>query len=255
MNLLLDERPEMEALWPLLCRCARSYTLGDSQSLPLEVMEELLSSICFTLRRSGFAPECFSQAQDLLWQDVERQRGCWAQMCQTLPDLESEPLHTSACAIGMFFEQYDHRHMAHEIPCLIDYPLLLPVAEDALGVDWIALYLRGLTQENRLLNAFAPKDIRPLLDRHCASWRTVPVNIAQPILANALGLMVLDEPYQTLRLDTQQLERLRGIETLDTPARCLCRQLGLDEPYFAKAAQDLLPRIRTGGLEGVFTIL
>lgn len=39
-----------------------------------------------------------------------------AQACASVPDLESESLH----AIGSFFDRYDVRHFAYEIPCLMD---------------------------------------------------------------------------------------------------------------------------------------
>lgn len=88
--------PDEAALWQLLCRTARSYTQGDSDSLPEETMEELLRSLCFTLGRCGM--EDIENARRRLREDVETAKRLWAAVCQTRPPLESESLQP-ACAV------------------------------------------------------------------------------------------------------------------------------------------------------------
>lgn len=96
--------------------------------------------------------------------------------------------------------------------------------DEVLGIDWIALYLKRLTVENRLLNAFEAKRVRPLLDRQCASWR--------------------EAPYDKLRIDAPQLEALKNVQSLDEAARRLCADLNLDQAYLSQTAAH--PRRRGG---------
>ena len=61
-------------LYALLTEQARRYTLGESTSVPVELAEELLRSLCFTL---GLSPEGGERARALLALDweVELERG------------------------------------------------------------------------------------------------------------------------------------------------------------------------------------
>lgn len=172
LDLTHDERTLLASrLWSLLRRAIRQYTQGDSASVLRELAEALLASLCFTLERyctlsglparsllDGEPEEWLDRAQERLRADVENGKWLWTQACAGLPPLESETMLGTLRAIGGFFDRYNAAFLAQEIPCMIDYPLMLSVSEDLAGIDFIRAYLWRVLAENRLLAAFHPRE-------------------------------------------------------------------------------------------------
>jgi hypothetical protein len=133
--------------------------MGEGTSLPAHTAVDLLRSVCFVL---GTDPEGGSIPDRLMHVDLEdeyRRRlsdveckveaavQLWCDVAAATPPIRSIALRDSLAAIGDFFKLYDHRSMAHDIPCMIDYPLCHPVDESLLGIDYISEYLRRLKIE------------------------------------------------------------------------------------------------------------
>lgn len=264
-------------LWGLLRRAVRQYTQGDSASVPRELAEALLASLCFTLERyctlgglparsllDGELEEWLDRAQERLRADVENGKRLWAQACAGLPPLENEAMLGTLRAIGGFFDRYNAAFLAQEIPCMIDYPLMLPVPDAIAGIDFIQAYLRRVLAENRLLAAFHPREEKRVNSLCCADYAMLPVNLCLPVLTNAVGREMAGFTPGKLLLTGRELaaleERLLGLErdalleALNAAAKKVCAYAGITDAgacgYVCGAARELAPRILAAVPEG-----
>ena len=75
----------------------------------------------------------------------------------------------------------------------IDYQLMLPVSEKALGIEYIILWLRELLLENYILSRFEAKAVRSVLLRVCPFYPELIINLCENPLQNAIGLILLQK--------------------------------------------------------------
>lgn len=266
-----------EKLLGLLARRAALYTGGDSSSVRVETARALLEGVAFCLELvfaedggtlksllTGDAEALLARGQALCARKTARGRALYARACQTVPELGSVALGDTLSGIGGFFRRYDQRFFAQEIPCMIDYPLALPMDEGLQGVSYVNEYLRRLLMEHAFLSRFAPEKIARLLARALGDYRELPLNLFAPVCANVVGLALLGEDLRALDIP---LPALGQLETLfrEAPAEAAkrllaegagraCAALGLREPtltaYVRAAACTLSPYIEVALLHG-----
>ena len=128
-------------LWELLAKQTARYTMGDSSSIPIELANELLSSICFTLGVDLSNPdtlksllnddleELFKIGLSSIKQKIDIGKQLWEEAWFSIPAIENISLRDTLNGIGNFFKRYDYRYFAHTIPCDIDYQLCNPVPD------------------------------------------------------------------------------------------------------------------------------
>lgn len=262
-------------LLPLLAHRTALYAAGDT-SARVETVRELLASITFTLdvglmgapRKTLLTTDLdalFERGGHVIDQKVEAGRLLWNAACLTAPKLESRSLQETLQSFGLFWKRYDARFFAHVFPCDIDYPLLRPVPETLLGVEYGIEYLRRVLTENAVLAAFDPERTMLLLDADSPLWRDAPANLAAPVLANAVGLaMLMKKDLRVRKLSNDDLTVLsaqlavltdeKAAETLRLAAETICNMANIRDAasrtYLADAASDLLPRLRRVPIEG-----
>ena len=145
-----------ERLYQLLTEQARRYTMGESTSVPVELAEELLMSLCLTL---GLSPEQPQRGRELLALDweVELERGrtglrhclkrgkqLWEIACAEAFAEDSVALTDTLRSFGRYWQRYDLRYFAHHVPEDVDYPLFVPTPEDRLGPVYAERWLGQL---------------------------------------------------------------------------------------------------------------
>jgi hypothetical protein len=266
----------------LLERRTAIYTMGDSSSVPKHVAVDLLRSVCFVL---GIDPDDPTVPPELLSVDldaefrsklaeierkVELTGRLWRDACAGMPKIPNIALQDTLASIGDFPRRYDHRSMAHEIPCTIDYPLCHPVAESLVGVDYINEYLRRLILEGDFLRRFELGSCVRILASTCPDYRGLLINLYEPIATNAIGLAAIGQ--DPIGLDVSDLARTeiaRRLGPLGASQRrsamheaalAVCLSLGIRDDrateYLCDLASDLLPRVEVGlsrgDLRGVF---
>jgi hypothetical protein len=278
----------------LLAKRTSLYTALDSSSVPVETAQELMTSLTFTLglalcASGGAARRMVTEDLDALFrQGVQnlKERLEWAkQLYETaylgLPAVENVSLRDSTRGIGIFFRRYDLHFFAHQIPAVIDYQLCRTVPDHYLGIEYVVEYLRRLIMENDFLRHFEPEQVARLLMGWCPHYRDLPVNLFEPVAANAVGRALLKVPLsldstgrvQWLSVTDEDRELLAALfENLPEPgarsalreaAARLCRTLEIRDPaareYLENTASDLYPRIAAvlpyGGLAGIFPSL
>lgn len=258
-----------QKLWRLLARQAKSYTLGDSGSLPREVAEELFKSVLYTLQ--GYLDErgedlralavqdenaVFDQAVQRLEGEIQATKRLYRTVAHGAPRLEHRALEDTLNNIGIGLERYDYRHFAHEIPCEIDYQLCLPVSDSLLGVSWVKEYLRRLGIEGAFLSRFDGGACRRFLTQRFPEYRELLINLFEQIMPRALGRMLTGEGTDAPRLTGCALSLLpadAARDTLRQKARALCHGLGLPsafDAYVEDCADALWPRYAAAAEEG-----
>lgn len=262
-----EQEQLQQRLWTLLSRRMRLYAIGSS-SVRSETADELLSSICFLLRlwlQQNNLPLRFLLQKDpeaVLNHALEAAKALTQQSAQLyrqinkFPLLPSSCLHDTLAEIAAFFRRYDLQFFAHQIPCLIDYPLCCAVLETQYGILYIQEYLWRLQAELRFLGAFPQKEVCTLLDAACPGWHGLPLNLCEPVLLNATGRTLLQKSTARLHLTCQDCTALQTLLCSDTAAKgtallkqgayTAAQQAGLTQPdaaYLAKAAAAQWPRI------------
>lgn len=253
-----------EALFLLLQTVALRYTKGESSSLPKELAEELLRSLCYTLGPALSAPPegpLLPLYEAGVARTEEAVRACrrrWQIARLSLPKVTSLSCRETLSSIGAFFQRYDARFFAHAIPCDIDYQLCHPVPETLLGVDHVAEYLSRLCIENDFLRLFPPERLDGLLARACPDYRFRIDNLYDPVAACALGLALAGEDVRSLSMSAATERRIAARlrpcsaqqchaalrEAADTVAGALAIKSPAAQRYLLAEADALVPRIR-----------
>ncbi len=266
----------------LLERRTGLYAMGDSTSVPAHVAADILRSVCFVL---GIDPDYPEVPDALLDADleavfrarladverrVERTAELWRAVVAAMPPIPNTALRDTVAAIGDFPKLYDFRSMAHEVPCVFDYPLCHPVPETLLGVDYINEYLRRLLIELDFIGRFDPRACVSVLERSSPDYVDLLVNLYEPVATNAIGRALLGIDPAPLRIVEEErvriFERLRPLGVaersgvLEAAAGRACEAAGIAEKgargYLGALARELVPRVgaalAAGDLRGVF---
>ena len=274
-----DLRAELLAL---LRMQAVSYTQGDSDSLPAEVLLELLASLLYTLGVDPAQPQTLVPlyGRDLrplyeagcrtLLSKTEQARALIQALCRETPPLGCISLNDTVRGILASLDRYDARFFAHRVPGEIDYQLIDPVPESVQGIDYILLYLSRLRAEMRFLGRFPQHRLLALLDGATPGWSEEIVSLCLPVGANALGLALLGEEPRRLHIRESErqallqcfapLHPLQIESRLSRTCGSLLDTLDLHEAQDADMlralCRDLAPRIKTaadaGDLSHVF---
>ena len=198
--------------------------MGESTSVPAETAQELLASLCYTLRitldenrlpekilLTAELPPMVKRGRELLREKVKAARRLWKEACLTTPDPGHVFYRDTLSGISVFFRQYDVVYFAHRVPCGIDYPLLLPVPKTLQGISYAEAYLRQLLTENRLLNRFSRRRTVRLLESAVPDYRDMPVNLCEQPLVNAIGRALLGKPVLPLNIREADRRRIAAL--------------------------------------------
>lgn len=283
-NISKDDRMLIEAkVWNFFSKHIERYTMGDSTSIPIEIAEELLNSICFLLRLE--LRGSMNVKEVLLTEDLNALlKASWSKIAvliesgkelleavrKTSPNIENISYNDTLKEIGMFFNIYDYRFFAHNIDCSIDYQLSNPISEKLQGIEYINEYLKALLVENEFCIRFDENNIRYILKGYCSDYKELLVNLFEPILTNAIGLEIIGEDFLTLSISAFQREALleifrnlsqtEALAKLKYSANRICDSLGIVEKekieYIQKTAMKIYPRIEvgvsTGNIDNIF---
>lgn len=267
------EQATQAELFALLARQTVLYTAGDSSSVPVEVAEELMRSIVFTLSLGGNAGGAAARlaagqhALALLMEDCDRLlRG----LAAAPPPRTNQAYRDTLASMTGYRKRYDRLFFAHVVPADIDYPLAWAVEEQVQGICYLKEYLRRMALENRLLRLFGAAETEALLAGCGPDPDAMSLNLYEPVAAAALALTLLHEDPAPLHVtDEGRAALLRRFTAYDggalnhalaAAADTLADRCALNEPddraYLRRAALALAPRINAalsaGRLDGVF---
>lgn len=225
------------------------YHMGDNTSVPVETAKDLLDSILYTLEKAGLQNEdltaALARGQAVLEARAEEAGNLLKLVKSTLPDLASDSLHAALAALETFLAKYDLRHFAARAPDFLEYPLLFSHWEDLRGIDRVSAYLRGLWLENQILDLPDPDALEELLSRLGPDYGSLPINLCEQPLINALGLALLGKTTRELAVSEADRKALLALLPcpLDGAMDTVCREWDLSGPA-ADYARLVIPALR-----------
>lgn len=243
-------------LYGLLGRQVKSYhryrRMGENTSVPVELAQELLASMEYTLAQAGgLTPEAdvektLAAGQAILKARAEKAVSLLELVAATAPAWQTECRWEAICCLRQYLAGYDPLHLAHRGPEALFYPILAPIPEGLQGLELCLFYLNVLWAENQILAAFDDETLALLWDRLDADT----LNQCEQVLANALGKALLGA--DGLIFTEAERRRLRPIlleqgRDWQTGAELLCQRLALADgnaaAYVRAAVAQLLPRL------------
>lgn len=277
-----DRALMMKRLYELLRYQVRKYNGIDSTSMPMEKVQDIMQSLLYTVDVAvihgvtkdallhGNLAKIMEDGQRILLEKKKSLKVEWKLLCQSAPRIQNAFFLSTLQSLGSFFEQYDVYFGAHQIPCDIDYWPLVPVSEDLKGISYMETYLRYLQIENDFLTFFPISTLILLYEKYIPDYKELLFNLCEPVLTNAIGLVLIGEEIQLLNFSVEYRNRiyqlikdkpLEDIRVLIEDAVLeLCRKTGIkdldDVDYLIKASDVLSPRlyeaIQHGDLSEVF---
>ena len=276
-----------DQLMELLAQKAGQLTDGTSSSISVETAGELMSSITFVTGVRLKEYECpehaaeairdcsltdlFQEGLDSVRCKVSRARRVHRRITEGL--FESPSVYyrsTVEDGISGFFRLYDPETGAHKLHITVDYPAFRGRPE-LDGIEFIERYLSYIEAEDSFCRLFRPEDVHSLMCGITPDYPSCPVNIFEPVMMAAVGLVICGRPVRTLALCMEDVNRLSNvfrekslIETsmyIEKAVRLMDRELGMSRSSLRYAvscvpqmAMTVREAVRNSTLDKVFVI-
>ncbi|NRT79646.1 DUF6179 domain-containing protein [Clostridium beijerinckii] len=258
----------------ILRETANYYTKAESYSVRVEVAEQIMLSIYYTigsflkgktsikekitLIKENAMKYLFSEGEKVLKIKIEESK-------ELLKNVQKSKLKTSNYAyidtidygIPLFFIEYDSRFAAHEMQGSIDYPLAIDEME-LVGIEYISEYLKKIDFENQFCSHFDSYEIENLLKSFDKNSDHILINIFELVLTNYLGCMVLGKRGITLDItDTErrylknklgELKEEEFNEVISRIVEGICQEFNINDinfiNYINKTIYKIMPSIK-----------
>lgn len=258
----------------ILRETANYYTKAESYSVRVEVAEQIMLSIYYTigsflkgktsikekitLIKENAMKYLFSEGEKVLKIKIEESK-------ELLKNVQKSKLKTSNYAyidtidygIPLFFIEYDSRFAAHEMQGSIDYPLAIDEME-LVGIEYISEYLKKIDFENQFCSHFDTYEIENLLKSFDKNSDHILINIFELVLTNYLGCMVLGKRGITLDItDTErrylknklgELKEEEFNEVISRIVEGICQEFNINDinfiNYINKTIYKIMPSIK-----------
>lgn len=276
-----------DQLMELLAQKAGELTDGSSSSISVETAGELMSSMTFVTgvrlkeyERSEHAAEAvrdrsltdlFQEGLDSVRCKVSRARRIHRHITEGLFETPSVYYRSTVeDGISGFFRLYDPETGAHKLHITVDYPAFR-VRPQLDGIEFIERYLSYIEAEDSFCRLFRPEDVHSLMCGITPDYPSCPVNIFEPVMMAAVGLVICGRPVRTLALCMEDISRLSNVfrkkslvETsiyIEKAVRLMDRELGMSRPSLRYAvscvpqmALSVRKAVKNGTLDKVFVI-
>lgn len=267
-----EQQRVMNQMYMLMAKQVQSYHkhrhMGNNSSVPVELAQELMESIEYTIGLVGgvYAHRNIEEAlllgQEILESRLNKAKSMLELVNGTVPQWQTECRWEALRYLRHYLEQYDHLHLAHKGPDDMFYPILISPPEGIQGIDSCLFYLNILWIENQIM-AGVPDDT---LDQFWDRLPTATLNQCEHLLINGIGKALLEssldqlsfEPEEQLKIAFTMLTATEG--KLRSAAILLCKWLNLKDENAKMYVQAVIPQlsmwigdnIRSGNVEKLF---
>jgi len=269
----------MEQLYRLMGKQVKSYHkarhMGDNSSVTVELAQELMESVLYTLDQVGGVEgnpnlaEGLEKGQRILEGKQTQGEELLRLVMGTAPQWQGECRWDTLESLERFLRAYDRDHLAHRQPEDLYYPLPSAPPELLKGIDYALFFLRMLWIENQIMDAFPEGEQDGLWDVFCRQNRGMTENQCEQLLINAMGKGIISHKVTGLVFSGSELEVLRKrlteqsggpAEALERASSQIISLLETQNPdlafYVRQTASNLLPRLTAaaecGSLASVF---
>ena len=267
-----EQQRIMGQMYLLMGKQVQSYHkhrhMGTNSSVPVELAQELMESIEYTINLVGGSyahrniEEALRLGQEILETRFNKAKSMLDLVNATAPRWQTECRWEALRYLGHYLEHYDHLHLAHKGPEELFYPILISPPEGVQGIDSCLFYLNILWIENQII-AGVPKDS---LEQF---WDSLPVgtlNQCEHLLINGIGKALLGTGIDPLVFESEEhmqliVAMMRSTEEkLKTAAKLLCQWLDLKDENARMYVEAVIPQltmwigdnIRYGNVEKLF---
>ena len=267
-----EQQRVMNQMYLLMGKQVQSYHkyrhMGNNSSVPVELAQELMESIEYTISQVGgvYAHSNIGKAlvlgQEILEGRLTKAKSMLELVNATAPQWQTECRWEALRYLQHYLEQYDHLHLAHKGPDDLFYPILISPSEGIQGIDSCLFDLNIMWIENQIM-AGVPDDV---LEQF---WDRLPVgtlNQCEHLLINGIGKALLGADIDPLIFEPEEhiqlvVALMRATEEkLMNAAKLLCQWLNLKDENAHMYVKSVVPQltmwigdnVRGGNLENVF---
>ena len=267
-----EQQRIMEQLYLLMGKQVQSYHkhrhMGNNSSVPVELAQELMESIEYTIGLVGgvYAHRNIGEAlllgQEVLESKLSKAKSMLELVNGTAPQWQTECRWEALRYLRHYLEQYDPLHLAHKGPDDLFYPILISPPEGIQGIDSCLFYLNILWIENQIMAGVSEDALEQFWDRLPAAT----LNQCEHLLINGLGKALLRTGIDPLVFETEEHMQLivalmsATEERLRDAAKLLCEWLDLKAENARMYVESVVPQLtmwigdnfRSGNLENIF---
>ena len=267
-----EQQRIMEQMYLLMGKQVQSYHkhrhMGNNSSVPIELAQELMESIEYTIGLVGgvYAHTNIGEAlvlgQEILENKLSKAKSMLELVNGTAPQWQTECRWEALRYLRHYLEQYDYLHLAHEGPDDLFYPILISPPEGIRGIDSCLFYLNILWIENQIM-AGVPEDA---LEQFWDKLPAATLNQCEHLLINGIGKALLRTGIDPLMFETEEYMQIivammsATEEKLRDAAKLLCEWLNLKDENARMYVEAVVPQltmwigdnVRGSNLESIF---
>ena len=267
-----EQQKIMEQMYLLMGKQVQSYHkhrhMGNNSSVPVELAQELMESIEYTIGLVGgmYAYRNIGEAlllgQEILESRLSKAKSMLELVNGTAPQWQTECRWEALRYLRHYLEQYDYLHLAHEGPDDLFYPILISPPEGIRGIDSCLFYLNILWIENQIM-AGVPEDA---LEQFWDKLPAATLNQCEHLLINGIGKALLRTGIDPLMFETEEYMQIivammsATEEKLRDAAKLLCEWLNLKDENARMYVEAVVPQltmwigdnVRGSNLESIF---
>ena len=267
-----EQQRVMNQMYLLMGKQVQSYHkhrhMGSNSSVPVELAQELMESIEYTIGLVGgvYAHRNIEEAlvlgQEILESRLSKAKSMLELVSGTAPQWQTECRWEALRYLRHYLEQYDHLHLAHKGPDELFYPILISPPEGIQGIDSCLFYLNILWIENQIMAGVPDDALEQFWDRLPAAT----LNQCEHLLINGIGKALLGTGIDPLLFETEEYMQIivammsATEEKLRDAAKLLCQWLNLKDENACLYVDAVVPQltmwigdnIHGGNLENIF---
>lgn len=229
----------------------KHYHMGENSSVPVELAQDLMESIEYTINQVGDiyvhpdVEEALRLGQGILENKLNQARTMLELVTATAPNWQTECRWDALCYLRRYLDQYDHLHLAHEGPDDLFYPIPISPPEGIQGIDSGLFYLNILWIENQIM-AGVPDEI---LDQFWDRLPAATLNQCEHLLINGIGKALLVSSLNPLTFSPEEQMQIvfamltATEEKLRSAAELLCQWLDLKDENARMYVQAVVPQL------------
>ena len=250
-----EQQRVMNQMYLLMGKQVQSYHkhrhMGSNSSVPVELAQELMESIEYTIGLVGgvYAHRNIGEAlvlgQEVLESKLSKAKSMLNLVNATAPRWQTDCRWEALRYLGNYLDHYDHLHLAHKAPEDLFYPILISPPEGIQGVDCCLFYLNILWIENQIMAGIPEDSLEQFWDRLPAAT----LNQCEHLLINGIGKALLGTGIDPLVFETEEhmqlIVALMGAteERLRDAAKLLCEWLNLRDEKARLYVEAVIPQL------------
>ena len=192
---------------------------GGSTSVSRGIAVQMINSIEYVLEHGTSRPlqqlsiceleQAYKDGMNNILRQVEICRLLYRKVKNDLPACASPSMKYSLESFRCSFTQYQPERNAREYPCDISYQLCCQLDPKMEGIDYAYGYLSRLQSENHFISDIDQEQCIRVLNSYIKCWKSVPINLYEPIMTNTIGRIILKLPLSSLSISRKQCQMLR----------------------------------------------